>query len=219
MAKKPEEKQTEVIPFERQKMMAALKHAPEDSGTVAHAFLRMGKAGEWTYGVQGAPLPTGVEFAVNPQGFQQGWICWGDASNKMGDVVGPMDKPLVDYPESTDISTSEHGWQKQLGCQLKVISGKLAGTELVYRANSYGGKRAIAELMQKVGTQMEAGDDFVAVVTLGSLTYKHLKYGKIANPVITVERWISYDELTAQAAPKKIAKQASGGYERGKRGR
>jgi hypothetical protein len=194
---------TSVVPFNPASMAVALKRVSRDVGGPA-AFLKMEKAGTWVFGISATEVGDEDEFIVNPGGFQHGHVAWGDASNKLGETMMPLDQQLPDagpVPAGT-----VGGWQFQLGLSMV---GAEDGTAMIYRTTSVGGKRAIAELAAEIGQRMEDGEvKLVPVIALSSESYKHAKYGKIFNPIITVVRWIAMPSPDAKMKDVKAAAKA-----------
>ena len=199
---------TAIVPFNAAKMAAALKRTSRES-SAGSLYLRMEKTGEWIFGAAGTEIGDDEKFLVNPGGFQHGYVAWGDGA-KLGEIIAPVDEAL---PETGPVPGGcEKGWELQLGLTLVSVD---AGTVLVYRSTSVGGRRAIAELAGLVGDKLIEGDaKCVPVVTLSSESYKHKTYGKIYNPVLTIGHWVVMPEAgtspkAAAAAPKSVpAKKA-----------
>jgi len=197
-----------IVPFNAAKLAMALKKTSREAAP-SGAFLKMDKTGAWIFGVEEEEVNDTEQFMVNPEGFQHGYVAWGD-SEKLGEVIAPVTEQLAD---TGPVPGGAKGWEFQLGAHFKQTDGDL---DLVYRSSSVGGKRAIAGLASEVSEKLLAGDPkCVAVVTLSSDSYKHKQYGKIYTPVITVFKWIA---MPSEAAPKtapakpaaKKAKKAKG---------
>ena len=76
--------------------------------------------------------------------------------------------------------------------------------------------RLVADYYISVGLSgvdklIEGDPKCVPVVTLGSESYKHAKYGKINNPIFTVVRWVEMPQpgQTAKEAAKPAKKVAA----------
>lgn len=191
---------TGIIPFDPKKLAVSLQRVAKESQPTA-GFIRMDKTGTWVYGADQTEVPSDAEFAVNPSGFQHGFVCWEeDGDRKLGEVVAAITDPL---PDPGPLPQGGRGWDAQLGCHLKGVDGEFKGIEMVYRSTAVGGKRAVGGLAKQVGLKLEDGDkNIVPIVTLSSESYKHPKYGKIFTPIIKIARWIpmprSEDELKAK---------------------
>lgn len=177
---------TAIIPFDPQKLAAALKQTTREVAPVGQ-FLRMEKSGDWVYGIEQDAVPDNAEFAVNPGGFSHGYICWGEGV-KLGEVSVPVTDPI---PDTGPVPGGGRGWEFQLGIHIKGTNGTLKDTDMIYRVSSVGGKRAIAGLASLVSEKLIANDaKMVPVITLGSDSYKHKEFGKIFVPVFEVTKWM-----------------------------
>ena len=84
------------------------------------------------------------------------------------------------------------GWQRQLSCNLKCISGEDKGVEARHAVTTRGGIPVLAELGEKIGERIATNPDTpVAVVKLSSSHYQHKSYGRVFTPVFEVVDWIS----------------------------
>lgn len=178
-----------VIPFDAGKLAASLKQVSREAAPLA-SFLRMNKQGQWTYGLDATIIAKGTEFMVNPSGFQHGYICWSAAaSEKLGETAAPVTDAL---PEPGPVPVGGRGWEFQLGMHLKGLVGPLENLELVYRASSVGGKRAVATLAEQVANRLvtKGETSVVPVIKLDTDSYKHKQYGTIFVPVLTIARWM-----------------------------
>ena len=172
------------------------------------AFLKMDKSGEWVFGADMADVPPGQLFIVNPGGFVHGYVCWGDGE-KLGEQLVPVHDALEE-PGPLPAGSAK-GWERQLGAHLIGLDGALAGLDLAYVTSSFGGRKAVAALADTVAAQIEAvgeAGEIVPVVKLSSSPYKHDKYGRIFNPIITVARWLTLAQAKGgEAGPKKAKRQ------------
>ena len=186
-----------IVAFDPAKLAVALGRVAREAAP-SLSFLRMDKAGNWSFGIEADPVEDEQEFFINPTGFRHGWVCWGDAE-KLGEALVPVTEAL---PETGPVPGGGRGWEFQLACHFKDVQ---SGQELVYASSSVGGKRAIAGVAAEIGARCAAGEEKnVPVVTLGSSDYKHKKYGKIYNPIFDVRRWVAID--TVGDKPAKPAK-------------
>ena len=63
------------------------------------SFMKFTKFGEWTWGTEANETEEGSLWAIHPQGFQHGWIAWGDKINnnngqKLGETMVKATEPL-----------------------------------------------------------------------------------------------------------------------------
>jgi hypothetical protein len=189
--------------FNPASLAVALKQVARAAQSSA-AFLKMEKTGTWVYGIDANEVPEDMAFYVHPAGFQHGYVAWesDNGGTKLGEVMGPVNEEI---PPTGPVPDGADGWQFQLGIGLMSVDDREA---MVYRATSVGGKRAIANLGTEISGKLESGDPkCVPLVTLSSESYKHKKYGKIFNPVITITGWATVEQA-AEEAPTKPAVKA-----------
>jgi hypothetical protein len=183
-------------------LAAALQNVSRESAPNG-LFLRMGKDGVWIVGIEMEPVEDGAEFAINPSGFGHGWIAWGK-SERLGESFLPLTEPV---PQPGALPEGARGWEQQFGMHLRELA---TGADLIYRASSVGGKRAIGALAKEVGARLAEGDPLcVPVVALGHDSYKHKEYGKIYVPEFTIARWVSVASIGTPPAPAKPVKTAA----------
>ena len=174
-------------------------------------FMKLNKQGEWLFGADGIEAQDGSQWAVNPYSFVQGYIAWGDGEVLGEEMALMTGAPVVlgDLPDTA----AEKGWTPQVGVVMVCLNGEDEGTQVMFKSNSKGGVKGIRALLDEVVTQIGVDQvDIVPVVELETDSYKHKKYGKIYNPVLSIQTWISMSGLpTAEEAeapaPKAEAKQ------------
>jgi hypothetical protein len=134
--------------------------------TVRVGFLKMSKAGEWSYGTDETPLGEDDHVYVDPMGFVHGWQCWADtelpgvSSALLDDVVVPMFEPLPPKPEK--IPETGRNWAEMRG-----LSCLLGSEKLVYSTTSVGGLNAMAILAEEYAKQfLKNPKKMIAVVNL-----------------------------------------------------
>jgi hypothetical protein len=177
-----------------QNALAKLAH---DAGG-GKPFLRFGKDGRWTWGVEENEITDGQPMAINFQSLQLGYIAWheGSAQERMA-YIG---EPGIEKADLPDVPTDQNrGWQEQRGVDLKMLSGPMA--EMTFKTSSQGGREAIANLVQNIVAQIQTNPaEPVAVVHLKNTSYKHPEYGKIYKPVIEIVDWLAADGEPAKKA-------------------
>lgn len=165
-------------------------------------FLRMGKDGVWIVGIEMEPVEDDAQFAINPSGFGHGWIAWGKAE-RLGESFVPLTEAV---PQPGPLPDGARGWEQQFGMHLRELGTQ---ADLIYRASSVGGKRAIGALAKEVGARLAAGDaQCVPVVSLSNDSYKHKEYGKIYVPEFIIERWVTPASISAPAVAAKAPRAA-----------
>jgi hypothetical protein len=159
-------------------------------------LLRMLKDAKWVFGQKDDPVQEGSSWAINPLTLAHGWVAWtnheGNTKNSMvGEVMVPVHEPKPPRPPA-----AEGGWpfNEQRIFELACIDGDDAGTEVLYKTSSYGGMRAVDDLLADLQDQLNANPGFPCpVVQLNTDSYQHQKYGKIYNPVFNIVDWASMD--------------------------
>lgn len=163
-------------------------------------FLKMEKSGHWVYGANDDPVDAESLFAVNPNSFVHGWICWGDqgtAQNpgpkkgtRCGETMVSATLPLPECPAAIEDAT----WSKQFGLQLQGYEGEELDMEFSWNANSVGGARAYGDLLNALVKRITDGHEaYCPIIELGSESYKHKQYGKLYNPTMEVVGWMTIE--------------------------
>jgi len=200
---------TAIVKFDLSKMAVAARSMAAAVPSPM-SFLKMSKSGDWIYGAEEDEVPAGTQFGVNPQSFQRGVIAWQDTSN--GQPAAKLDERMYSVfdanpPEPGDCPKGSRGWETQFGfAMLAINGGKLAGTELQYRASSDGGRRAIAALITEVAEGAPLNPGKMPLIVLDTRSYKHASYGKIYAPVFKLVKWvpIPQDKAAVKTAAKKV---------------
>jgi hypothetical protein len=200
---------TAIVKFDLSKMAVAARSMAAAVPSPM-SFLKMSKSGDWIYGAEEDEVPAGTQFGVNPNSFQRGVIAWQDTSN--GAPAAKLDERMYSVfednpPEPGDPPKGARGWEAQFGFSMIAVNGgKLAGTELQYRASSDGGKRAIAALIAEVAEGAPTNPGKMPLIVLDTRSYKHASYGKIYAPVFKLVKWvpIPQDKAAVKTAAKKV---------------
>jgi hypothetical protein len=186
-------------------LSSSLKNLERSVPGVGTAILKMDKTGAWVFGANHTEVEDNSEWAVNPNSFVHGYICWG-RREVLAEILRPISEPLPELPLPP--AGSDKGWEAQVGMHLHCLSGQDAGVEVKYTATSMGGRNSVGKLALQVGARIDEEQANgvpkekmtpVAVVTLQSDSYKHREYGKVFTPVFNVIRWISLEGDKAEA--------------------
>lgn len=194
------------LPANINQMAAALAQSAQTAGASAGGELYMKFAkGEWTYGAEETEADPDGEWAINPNSFQHGFVCWGvQGSPKEGTNLGErMVSAMEPLPAKGALPDIEDGeWSTCVGFQMRCTSGDDEGVQVLFKTSSHGGRKAYAAVLQAVISQLQKdASEPVALVKLGADSYKHAKYGKIWNPVLDVVGWASmHVQEAAEAA-------------------
>jgi hypothetical protein len=170
--------------------------------------------GTWTAGRKRDVVEDGSRWATNPRSFSRGYVYF-DANNKPHDRMVPINQPM---PDVTTLPDTGYEWQEQWSVNMKCVSGIDAGIEVVYKANTVGGRQAIVGLVAAIRDRFAGGmhDGKVApIVQLAKDSYQHGQYGRVYTPVLTIVEWMSPDDPddpakeTAPVAPLPSAPASS----------
>ena len=172
-------------------------------------LLKFDKTSAWTFGPDAEEVEAGSEWAVNPYSFSHGFIAWGEGS-PVGEVTVSMTEDLPD-PGPTPAGADQKGWQRQVGFNLKCVSGQDEGLEVRYAHTSMGAHRAVQTLGLTIAEQIDRDQTKpVAIITLDKDSYKHNSYGRVFVPVFKLVRFVGLEgpavEDTAEAkSPPKVS--------------
>ena len=185
-------------------LASSLKRVSEEvGGGGGSVILKMDKTGCWIYGADQTEVEDGSTWAVNPYSFIHGYIAWGqDKTPSAGTVVGERVSAIFDpLPETGPAPPTSNGWQLQIGCSLKCVSGEDAGMEARCTFTSTGGKKALAKLAEDIGSRAGKGLlDVVPVVELKKDSYQHKAYGKVVVPLFDIKSWAGMEGPAAEPA-------------------
>ena len=155
------------------------------------AILKMDKTGHWVCGADQTEVEDGSKWAVNPFSFVHGFIAWGDGE-VLGEKMVSVTQPLPEMEAAPP--NAKRGWEVQIGCSLKCISGDDEGLEVRFSTTSVGGKKAVQALAVEIAGAVEKDQTKpVPVVVLKKDHYVHKSYGRIYTPIFEVVEWVSMD--------------------------
>ena len=200
---------TNVVAFDPTKFAAGIANMKKGAAPRV-GFLKMSKDGEWSYGTDDTVVGEDDLVYIDPNGFVHGWQLWantdlpGVSSELLGEVLVPMHEALPPMPTNHPAPQKGGEWKQLLG-----FSAVLGDIKLVYTTTSYGGKAAFGAMAEEFGKHLaKTTKTPIAVVSLSSESYKHKKYGKLYNPVLTVVDWVATLPVVAEAPPPAPAPKA-----------
>src|SRR5262245_15268171 len=157
-------------------------------------------SGTWGFGQSRTIPEEGSRWAVNPLTFKYGYICFN--GNKVVDErLVPVNQPK---PVITELPDTGFPWQEEWAVNLKCISGADAGVEVIFKANTDGGIKAVVGLIDQVRDRLNGGqhDGKIApIVLLERDSYQHSQFGKVWFPVLTIVDWMLLDGPAPAPAP------------------
>jgi hypothetical protein len=175
------------------------------SGT--KGYVKFGKDGSWSFGVDNVELKPGTEVAINPLSIKSGYSSWTDYEPKLkkknelvGEFLVPLGAPL---PPKHTMKDTGWDWRDLRVIEMKVLNGPHKDKELIFSTTSDGGLRAIKAILDQVIIQLDEDPDYIVpVVTLGSSSYEHKQWGKTYTPVMDVIDFMSMDGEAAEPEPE-----------------
>jgi hypothetical protein len=172
-------------------------------------FKREG-SGTWGFGQKRTIPEAGSKWALNPLTFKYGFICFGDNNNKVLDEhLVPINQPK---PVITELPDMGFPWQEEWAVNMKCLDGADAGVEVVFKATTDGGVKAIVIMVDLIRDRINGsqhGGKIVPIVLLEKGSYQHSQYGKVWYPVLNVVDWMSVDgpAPTPEPAPQSSIEQ------------
>lgn len=183
--------------------------APLPSGS--KGYIKFGKDGSWSFGVDNVELKPGTEVAINPLSVKSGYSSWTDypkEAKKKNELVGeflvPLGQPL---PPKHTMKDTGWDWRDLRVIEMKVLNGPHKDKEMIFSTTSDGGLRAIKAILDQVIQQLDEDPDFIVpVVALGSSFYEHKQWGKTYTPVMDVVDFMTMDGEGADEgdAPEEV---------------
>jgi len=172
----------------------------QELATTDVSYLKLDKAGIWTYGSEEIEVEEGSRWAINPATMATGFAAW-DESTKVGEEMEAITSDnVVLRGKLPDVGAS---WSPQTAMQLKCLSGEDKGAEVLYSTTSKGGVKAFKTMVTAITARIESGNPgVVPIVEMQVDSYKHKKYGKIFTPELKVVDWLSMDAKEAPDTPK-----------------
>ena len=186
------------------------------AGSNGKAFLKMDKGnGDWLFGQEETVVEEESLWAINPTSLMHGYIAWDtDAGGApVQEVMVPISRPLpvISSLPPLGVSTKtgkQLDYKAQRSVDLVCIhspSGEDQGTVVEYKQGSVGAMKLFAKITNDLLTQLDKGNDIVAIVKLRSDSYKHKQYGRIYNPEWPVQEWRPMDDTSAPGADEDEA--------------
>jgi hypothetical protein len=158
------------------------------SGLPMLSFKREGD-GTWAFGQKRTIVEEGSSWAVNPNSFKRGFICFNN-DNKPTERLVPVSQPM---PDVTELPDTGFKWNEQWAVNMKCIDGTDAGVEVVYKPTTTGGIEAVKELINEIRSRLNGGkhDGKVSPIVLLEKGFYHLQpYGRIWIPLLTITDWM-----------------------------
>lgn len=170
-------------------------------------FLKLSKRdGLWYYGADETEVQEGSEWAINPGSLRMGYMAWGKGEVLGKRLVSILTGQTVDRATLPNVGAD---WSETIAMQLRCMNGEDEGKQVEYEQNSYGAKKAFANILQAFQVQIAQDQvNIVPVVVMKSDSYTHKEYGLIYNPLFEIVRWVSLSGSEASAAEPEEEVQA-----------
>lgn len=185
------------------------------------ALLRMLKDGSWVMGREDNEVKPGTEAIVNPLSFQSGYSCWtnrqpGQGKNEnLGEEmwgIGASMPPVSSLPQHHDPRTQELcSWRSQMSVEMKIIDGPFSGQQVMYKASSVGGTRALGDMLDAIMARIDSGTEYACpIIAIQSDHYNHNSYGKTYTPDLSIVGWANMrGEEDGEAPAREEAPKAA----------
>jgi len=163
-------------------------------------FKREG-SGTWGFGQKRTIPEAGSKWAVNPWTLKYGFICFNDANKVVDERLVPISQPK---PVITELPDMGFPWQEEWAVNMKCLDGADAGVEVVFKATTDGGTKAIGLMVDLVRDRINSGQHdgkIVPIVLLEKDSYQHSQHGKVWFPVLNTVDWMSLGGPAPAPAP------------------
>jgi len=173
------------------------------SGLPMMLFKAREGSGAWGYGQRRIIPEPDSRWAINPLTFQRGYIAFGPDKKVLGEHLASIAKPMIDVTTLPNVNAP---WQEEWTVNMKCLDGADAGVEVIFKANTDGGIKAIVTVIELVRNQIDRGQDehkgkIAPIAKLERDSYPHPQYGKTNIPVLTVVDWMPLDGPAPVPAP------------------
>jgi len=160
-------------------------------------------SGTWGYGQRRIIPEPGSKWAINPLTYQRGYIAFGPDKKVLGEHLASIAKPMIDATTLPDVGAP---WQEEWTVNMKCLDGADAGVEVIFKANTDGGIKAIVQSLDQVRSQLNKGQDehkgkIAPIVLLETDSYPHFQYGRTNIPVLNIVDWMPLDGPAPAPAP------------------
>lgn len=186
-----------------QKMLAGVSTAAITGrvGLPMMLFKREG-SGTWMFGQKRTIVEPGSRWAVNPMTFQYGFISFNDNNKRADERLVSVGQPK---PLATELPNTGFSWQEEWAVNMKCLDGADAGVEVIYKANTDGGIKAIVITLDEVRNRLNGGQhdgNIVPIVVHDKDSYVHKQYGKTWLPILNIVGWMSFDGPAPAPTPE-----------------
>jgi hypothetical protein len=155
-------------------------------------YAGMDRYGTHYYGADRTEILDDDRWMVNLAGIQHGYTAWGSAEHgtkgqNVGEVMVPLSQPS---PLESELPDVKGNWSKCVAIQMVCVDGDDKGVQILWKTNSYGGRKAYTDLMLAVHGRMEEDTaEVFPIIHLKSSYYMHKEYGKTFTPEFEIVGW------------------------------
>jgi hypothetical protein len=163
------------------------------SGKPMMQFKSREDSGTWMFGQRRTIPEADSLWAVNPQTFKWGYICFSNDNKVVGERLVPISQPK---PALVELPDKGADWQEQMAVDLKCLNGADAGTEVVLKVSTVGGLQVVTGMIEAVRDRLNSGQHggkVAPIVRLAKDSYQHGQHGRISTPVLTIVDWMPLD--------------------------
>lgn len=171
------------------------------SGLPMLLFKREG-SGTWGFGQKRTIPEPGSKWAVNPLTFKYGYICFGDNHKVLDERLVSVSQPK---PMLTELPATGFNWQEEWAVNMKCLDGADAGVEVIFKANTDGGNKAIVMMVDLIRDRINGGQHDGKIVPIALLekdSYQHSQHGRVWIPVLNTVGWMSLDGPAPASTPE-----------------
>jgi hypothetical protein len=171
------------------------------SGLPMMLFKSREDSGTWGFGQKRTIPEAGSMWAINPLTFKWGCICF-NGSKVVDERLVPVSQPK---PLITEMPGTGFPWQEEWAVNMKCLDGAEAGVEVIFKANTDGGIKAIVMMVDLIRDRVNGGQHdgkIVPIVLLEKDSYQHGQYGKVWFPVLNTVDWMSLDGPAPTSTPE-----------------
>jgi hypothetical protein len=187
------------LPASVTNIATAIARSVSSVGATAGAdqYAGMNKYGVHYFGAERVPIDEDSDWLVNlASGIQHGWVAWGskergNPGQNLGEILVPMAQPI---PLESELPAVNGDWSKCVQIQMRCLTPEHEGVQILWKTNSYGGRKEYTALMNAVAERVQSGTtDILPLISLSSDEYEHKTYGLIKTPVFNIVAWYPVD--------------------------